>query len=383
MGVDVIAYSSDGDSRYFSVMKDFIKFGITSRRYGFICPIDFESDTVVFQDTPHKVNNLKNKFMDRAANLQIGKYNVTPTHLESLMTKVPKNLHLMHEKDVKILDRMDYSVVKRIATENVCSLLRKHVPNSEGTSAFLTVLRLLLEAFTSPELAPLERIYKAFYSLFFFRFWRCWCTTSSEVSLENFVTCEAYVSIEINSWCLLKLLEQCKQRFGSDAFKPDMYNSQNCENFFRLLRSLTTTLCTMVNFSSLDVMQRVQRINVMNSIMHELKNFKFRKSFGVDLKDDTIGDNLPSEFEVQQTLIKAYFEVKDVVEKLGVVIEDSAFTSISQFIRYTPVEDLKIRRKIKINDQSQKPIENSDIFEFEDLKFVNEVSGNTIKNRNT
>ncbi len=117
--------------------------------------------------------------------------------------------------------------------------------------------------------------------------------------------------------------------------------------------------------------------------MHELKNFKFRKSFGVDLQDDTNGDNLPSEFEVQQTLIKAYFEVKDVVEKLGVVIEDSAFTSIPQFIRYTPVEDLKIRRKIKINDQSQKSIENSDIFEFEDLKFVNEVSGNTIKNRNT
>jgi hypothetical protein len=247
LGVEVISYASDGDSRYFSVMKNMVNFGTISTVFDTSCPVNMTNENVVFQDTPHKTNNMKNCFMDKASNLRMGNFKISTTHFIILMREVPKNVHLLNESEVSNVDRMDFTVIHKIADENICSLLLQKVSNSAGTVEFLKILRNLLDAFTLPGLSASQRVFRAFYALFMLRIWRCWCMSSSDASLKNFVSYEAFVAIEINSWCLIKLIRQCRDKYGERAFQIHLFNSQNCEHFFGLLRALTSTFCTQVN----------------------------------------------------------------------------------------------------------------------------------------
>jgi hypothetical protein len=52
---------------------------------------------------------------------------------------------------------------------------------------------------------------------------------------------------------------------------PTLCNSQHCKQYFRFLRSMGSTLCTVVNFSLMDVLQRIKRIHVEAELNHDLR----------------------------------------------------------------------------------------------------------------
>ncbi len=172
MGVTVLSFASDGDSKYVSAMKQNLKFGEMTKVFGYACPLDFYSDDyqVYFQDPPHKIKNLKNKFCDKASDLKIGFYFVTINHVINLIQnpEVSKNQHLLNQYDILNEDRMDYTMVEKISTDKVLDLMIREVDNSLGTVEFLKILRLLLEAFVFEETPVLKRVFNAFYALFFF-----------------------------------------------------------------------------------------------------------------------------------------------------------------------------------------------------------------------
>lgn len=53
-------------------------------------------------------------------------------------------------------------------------------------------------------------------------------------------------------------------------FIPWSYSSQACEEMFRTARSMTSTYSTMINFSMNDILKRLTRIQLLNSIQNDL-----------------------------------------------------------------------------------------------------------------
>lgn len=236
LGIEVINFSSDGDSRYVNAMKCLLGYGKISYQYNTICPIKLTGTEVTIQDTAHTVNNLKNRLFNTAVDLRMGLCPVTANHLSLLIDKRPKNEHLLSRSDLDNKDRMDYSVVLKISTENIEGLLKDYVDQSQGTVEYLKIMRYLLEALTFPNVSVKERLHKSFYSLFFLRLWKLSIIQSTEARMPNFVTNESFVNVEINAWVLLKFIILCRDRYGASMFKIYLMNSQVCERFFSLLR---------------------------------------------------------------------------------------------------------------------------------------------------
>jgi hypothetical protein len=255
------------------------------------------------------------------------------------------------------------------------------VSRSNGTIEFLRILRYLLDAFTLPNLTPAERIYKAFYSLFMLRIWRIWCIKSKDANLGNFITYEAFVAIEINCWSLIKLIRLCRNTYGEKAFQIHLFNSQNCEKFFGLLRSLTSTFFTMINFTSLEILQKIQKVHILNKIEFDLgkKGFDFphkRSSSNSSVQSNSNSNqSLPDETEIYKFINKAFQDAKTAATGLGIVtsetpkFERNLYASI-----YMPQCDNE-DSLVKMEDSNQVWNMNEPYFLFQNLKFINEENG--------
>lgn len=54
----------------------------------------------------------------------------------------------------------------------------------------------------------------------------------------------------------------------SKYFFSGLFDSQVCESIFRAVRSFTSTFCTVVNFSILDILNRIRKIQLQNEIIN-------------------------------------------------------------------------------------------------------------------
>ena len=134
-------------------------------------------------------------------------------------------------------------------------------------------------SYISKDLTPMERIFKIWVAVFFFRVWRSYIKKSPNLKMDVFVSSNAYSCIEINAHAIVSLTRILKQNNTPSAyFIPVLYSSQTCEIFFRIMRSMTSTPCTMVNFSILEILHRLKRLQVQNEIMNsedEMHGFHF------------------------------------------------------------------------------------------------------------
>lgn len=68
-------------------------------------------------------------------------------------------------------------------------------------------------------------------------------------------------------------------------FRPTMFSSQMCEKLFRTTRSMTSTYSIVINFSIKDLINRIDKIRQINSIMNDLQGiFKFPREDTKKLK---------------------------------------------------------------------------------------------------
>jgi len=90
---------------------------------------------------------------------------------------------------------------------------------------------------------------------------------------NNFITSNTYACIELNARSLILLVK--KFRDSSFCLRPYMFvpwrfSSQTCEELFRTTRSMTSTYSTVVNFSMNDILKRLTRIELLNSVQNDL-----------------------------------------------------------------------------------------------------------------
>lgn len=162
---------------------------------------------------------------------------------------------------------MNFDAIEKICSEKSTNLL-KQIPNSEATVQYLCMTRSILDAFLQKNLPIAERIYRIWDVVFFLRIWKNWLISTKKSVQKNFITMNCYTCIEINAHEILLLLEKCRDEPSS--FLPWLMSSQPCEKIFRQTRAMTTTYSTKVNFSILDLLRRLNRIEALGKITTDL-----------------------------------------------------------------------------------------------------------------
>lgn len=233
--------------------------------------MDFDfSKPKTIQDPTHIGTKMRNKFLKPNAMFPMGSYIACSSHLQEIMKKYSKNMHFLSPSILNPVDRMNFRSVLSIISDHVLNCLSKE-KNMQGTLKFLQIMQYVLDSFMDKGLQFTERIYKLWYAVFFLRQWRYWIKKSNEYTLtDNFITLNAYTCIELNAHNLLILTLNYIENNSLDELYPWHLGSQNCEEWFRAARSLTSTFSTIVNFTSEEFTYKSKRIEFIYEATHSL-----------------------------------------------------------------------------------------------------------------
>jgi hypothetical protein len=289
IGIEIVGFSGDGDSRILKAMEHLMKMGLNNKDFGNYFSCHVHPNFLCVQDTIHIGGKMRVRLLNEKVNIQVGAYQVKKEHLITLTREVNRGVHQMLESDLDGTDKMNYGAVERICASHVPTLLKEHVKESDGTQMYLILMQLVTQSFLS-ECPPLQKLKMLWTAVFFLRIWRIWILESNSYSLKNtFVTRNVYVSVELNAHSMILLLLKLKDE--QELFLTKHFSSQPCEAFFRLLRSMTTTESTKINFSTLDVLYRINRVNLQNKIisthqhLYNFPRYLKKNNFETNIKD--------------------------------------------------------------------------------------------------
>lgn len=250
-GIRTLGVSSDGDTRLLSAMCENVSSRIIAH---------------TTQDTIHILTKMRTRLLRGYLHLQLGDQVATGNHLKILLRNVPKTYHGLIRTSLSLEDKQNFASVEKIMSQRVKSNLTQHVPHSDATAMYLQLMTNINESFNA-DLPPLERIYKIWFVVYFFRIWYIWLDSQQKYKLsENFITLHTLKCIELNAHALVDLTIELKDT--PDLYQPTEWNSQSCEHFFRRLRSMGTTNYTKINFSLYEVFHQIGRLEIMNDILH-------------------------------------------------------------------------------------------------------------------
>ena len=97
----------------------------------------------------------------------LGRYLATVHHLCLVQVTFGKDLHGMRGRDVDNKDKQNYDALVHITSKSVEDLLAK-VPDSNGTIAYLSFIRCIVDSFLNKQLPLTARIKKAWCAVFFY-----------------------------------------------------------------------------------------------------------------------------------------------------------------------------------------------------------------------
>lgn len=314
------SFSSDADPRLLGAMKSVTSFGDPSFLDNLDLKVmcDINSKMKCIQDPIHLTNNLKNRLYDGANDLQIGDFLATINHIQILVNlpNVSKDQHKLTYTDVnatdKSRDKMNSESTKKICTEAVINLLEQNVVGSEGTVAYLKLIRAIYNSFIELETSPLDRLYYGYLAVSFVRIWR---NNISGNMKDNFITNSVWTSIEMNFVYLLELVMK------GEGHLIVIWNSQTCEELFRTLRSLSTFGLTQINFTMLEAFEKINRVRKIQDIAFDLRE-AFMLVENEKLKSDRsyrhrVPSSEPSSLECQRVLKIAREDAQRICTILG------------------------------------------------------------------
>lgn len=225
------------------------------------------------QDPTHIGTKLRNKLLQPSVLLPMGNRQVSISHLKILIDKFPKSHHGLVLNDICPDDRQNFESINKVMSPHVTQYLKDNVPESEATALYLTLCRHVTSAFMDPKISPLDRVYRIWFAILYFRIWRDWILKiergSKEYTLtDNFITSNAYECIELNGHALIQLMIKFRNEGKAEQFIPVLFSSQPCESTFRQFRSMTSIYWTRINASLRDMFHIVGRIELQNYITH-------------------------------------------------------------------------------------------------------------------
>nr|CAI5852727.1 unnamed protein product [Callosobruchus analis] len=165
LGVTVLGFSSDGDTRYLKAMRISSELPLSSDRahlsqWEWFHIDSMSKDCCYVQDSVHILTKLRTKLTKPSVVLPMGQYFASVSHLYELLSQFSKDKHLLTPSDLKAEDKMNYDAAKRMCSTNVIQLLEK-IPNTEGTVVYLKLMNAVITAFIEEDVSVYERLHKS------------------------------------------------------------------------------------------------------------------------------------------------------------------------------------------------------------------------------
>lgn len=265
----MLGISSDGDSRLLGAMKLKSNMKINPLNENELKIIGC-NENIFIQDPTHIGTKLRNRMLKASILLPFGKKIITVSHLKCLIETVPKDVHGLVTSDVLPEDRQNYRSLEKVMEDRVLDSLEKHIIDSEATIEYLKLCKSVTSSLLNRQISPLERLYNMWRSVFVLRIWRNFIEKSDLYKVSNnFISLNAYDCIEVNALCLTRLIMNLRNKRQPELFMPHLFDSQPCERTFRQLRSLGTINWTRINFSLLELLHIIERIELQNDIIYD------------------------------------------------------------------------------------------------------------------
>lgn len=357
VNIRVLTFNSDSDPKYNKAMRTLSGLGIQSDNILFSCAGNADGP-FYFQDPIHIATKLRN-FLLRTIydkrTIPFGSGFIRIEHLYTLMNMFSKDRHQLTPSTLNPVDRQNFKSVLRICDSRVTDLLNDHVDGSQATIIFLQILRDLIDCFMDQNLTPLQRLRKIWYSLFLVRIWRQFILSSKEYTLKNnFLSVNCYTCIELNAHSLVCCMLYLNQINQPELFKPNLFQSQTCENTFRQLRSMSSVYSTVTNCTVKEAISRLSSIQYQNHII-KLTGEKFvypRAMENIFVKSDT---KLPSKNEIFNEIKFCQSLAITTARKLG-LIKPRKCNNLNFACKIKPselVSKTKLKRVVPISNDSE------------------------------
>ncbi|XP_055714295.1 uncharacterized protein LOC129808541 [Phlebotomus papatasi] len=180
---------------------------ITDLTHNRLHPITGNSSPPVIncvQDTVHIGGKLKNRLLYREP-MTLGDIQITSAHLLQLIESSNVSEHGITQSEIQTKDHMNYKIAEKLIDEKLITALKNNVPGSDGTVFYLNLMRLIRNSFDAPNISPSARLYDIWFALFAFRYWRRWLRKNN-IPLERCITANAYQCIEVNAHSLVNII---------------------------------------------------------------------------------------------------------------------------------------------------------------------------------
>lgn len=262
----------------------------------------------------------------------------------------------MHRLTATILnprDRQNYDSVLKMCSQEVIDLLKQNVPNSDGTAMYLKLLKNFIDSFMETEISPIERIHKLWYSIFVIRIWRLYLRSESLTVRNHSFTDYCYVCMELNAHSMVRILLFLIENHLPDLFMPWIFNSQSCESFYRLVRSLTTVFARAANCSVKEILERIHKIQLLDDISSSsIKTFTFPRKLKSMTQTSSVKIILPTKTEILEMIQMSKFEaINDAIE-IGMLEEGNENLNLECDVR--PLHSYKGIRSKKNQPKNRK-----------------------------
>lgn len=285
------------NTKFTSLMKNNEWFGTSDRN---ICYL---------QDIIHSVLKLRNRLLNPSAVLLIGEKIASVSHLKYLLNTVSKDAHGLVYSDICPDDRQNYESLRKAMQPKVREALAAFVIDSEATIEYIRICEEISSSLYEDNLPPLMRLFRIWRATFFLRAWRLFIHLNSkdpDFKDSDFITQNAYVCIEINAQNLTILMRKFRAEGIGECFLPTLFNSQPCEETFRKMRSMGTINYTKINFTLLELIHLIGRVELMNEIMYfKLSNVDVKFPRNRTNKSSPNQFNLPSDNEIDNCIQSA------------------------------------------------------------------------------
>ena len=272
-GINIISFGADGAGPFLKAMVD------NSRLFSSVSGTGIPSEWSFFvtsylpnmpfycQDTVHILAKLRTKLVTESNLLEIGTETACWAHLQYLVKNEPKSVHGLTVRCIDQKDKQNFESVSFLVSDKVLQSLETCKQRTKGTIFYLKLMRNIRDAFLNKALSPIHRIYLMWKTIFVERIWQTWLEESGPSQTEYFITPNAYTYIEINGHLMVNIaLKVASGDLPKESLRFWKTGSQSCESMFRLLRSMTPTFSTIINFTLRGMLDRLHKLSFIETM---------------------------------------------------------------------------------------------------------------------
>ncbi len=331
-GVKVYSNGADGAGPFLKAMmieSNLFKTAIQSNipeSWTFYLMPTLKSDSLSAQDLIHLLAKLRTRLIIPSNIISIGSEVACRGHLTEILKKFPKAKHGLTYRAIDDKDKQNYASIELLVKPSVQECLKELDASvkTQGTVVYLNFMRDIRDSVFDKSLSPLRRLYLIWKSAHFVRIWRCWLEINNLSQNDHFITNNAYLCLELNAHMILNLVYNVIIGvFPKDTLRIWMSGSQSCEQLFRILRSMTPTFSTIVNFSLKGILEKVHKLQFLSSSeSDDTIVFPRVKRRLLQLKEESDATfSIPTIDQVTKEILKAKKDAMQICHSCGIQLE--------------------------------------------------------------